>query len=177
MAASTFASLPTLAEAEPRRGSVHLVAAFNQAVRHMSRGWHTVVNLLLVPGATYVQPVLPTSGVSSRGCTRSRGKSSFRGSVPEMASVRPGPLTTTPQRCSVAYLTDTWCCGKEGRVRPAGRQHSRQHSKQHQVDPRTAPDTERHTASGKPQHHPRTLQNSPARNKLITSEHECLGTA
>jgi hypothetical protein len=32
---------------------------------------------------------------------------SFKGSVPVIVSVKLGPLTRTPQRCSVAYLTDT----------------------------------------------------------------------
>lgn len=38
------------------------------------------------------------------------GRPSLSGSVPPIWSVRPGPRTTTPQRCSVAYLTLTVCC-------------------------------------------------------------------
>ena len=48
-----------------------------------------------------------------------RGRLSFRGSVPLMASLRPGPRTTTPQRCSVAYRTLTACCGYNGSRSPA----------------------------------------------------------
>ena len=50
-----------------------------------------------------------------------RGRPSLRGSVPEMESLRSGPLTATPQRCSVAYLTRTECCGKLGKLSPAER--------------------------------------------------------
>lgn len=45
----------------------------------------------------------------------SRGRLSFSGSVPLIWSVRPGPRTTTPHRCSVAYMTLTACCCCEGR--------------------------------------------------------------
>ncbi len=41
-----------------------------------------------------------------------------------MASERPGPETATPQRCSVAYFTDTVCCGKLGSRTPAVHPHS-----------------------------------------------------
>ena len=39
--------------------------------------------------------------------------------MPETESLRSGPLTATPQRCSVAYLTMTECCGKLGKLSPA----------------------------------------------------------
>lgn len=39
--------------------------------------------------------------------------------MPLMASLRPGPRTTTPQRCSVAYRTLTACCGYDGSRSPA----------------------------------------------------------
>lgn len=39
---------------------------------------------------------------------------SFKGSVPVIVSVNPGPRTRTPHRCSVAYLTATVWSGKEG---------------------------------------------------------------
>ena len=52
---------------------------------------------------------------SARACS---GKLSRRGSVPLMASHRPAPRTTTPQRCSVAYLTATACWGNPGIAMP-----------------------------------------------------------
>jgi hypothetical protein len=42
-----------------------------------------------------------------------------------MASLSPDPRTTTPQRCSVAYFTDTACCGNDGSTRPAGNRRGR----------------------------------------------------
>jgi len=47
------------------------------------------------------------------------GYLSLSGSVPVMASLRPGPRTLTPHRCSVAYRTATSWPGKEGRVIPS----------------------------------------------------------
>lgn len=48
------------------------------------------------------------------------GRLSLSGSVPLIWSERPGPRTTTPQRCSVAYLTLTACCGPETRRHGSG---------------------------------------------------------
>lgn len=51
----------------------------------------------------------------------SSGRLSLRGSVPLIWSLRPGPRTTTPQRCSVAYSTLTACCERgRGRQVSAG---------------------------------------------------------
>ena len=49
------------------------------------------------------------------------GRLSRSGSVPLMASQSPAPRTTTPQRCSVAYLTATVWRGKPGIAMPAPR--------------------------------------------------------
>lgn len=48
--------------------------------------------------------VCAASLVSSRGFTLSNKRWSFNGSLPEILPLRPGPLTTTPHLCSVAYL-------------------------------------------------------------------------
>jgi hypothetical protein len=63
--------------------------------------------------------VLPSSGAHFR-----RGRLSFKGSVSDIASVKFGPLMTTPQRCSVAYFTCTLCWGYPGSSVPAQAQHS-----------------------------------------------------
>mmetsp|Transcript_6759 Transcript_6759/g.27598 ORF Transcript_6759/g.27598 Transcript_6759/m.27598 type:complete len:203 (-) Transcript_6759:481-1089(-) len=64
------------------------------------------------------------SVVSSVGSQRMRRLPSFRGSVPETLPERPGPCTTTPHLCSVAYRTDTECSGQPGRGVPSSAAHS-----------------------------------------------------
>lgn len=59
---------------------------------------------------------------AQRACS---GRPSLSGSVPLMRSVRPAPRTTTPQRCSVAYLTLTACCSAGGTSRQATESHMR----------------------------------------------------
>ena len=73
-----------------------------------------------------VRKVARASLSSSPQCYRQtagqtwRGRLSFSGSVPEIWSDRPVPLTTTPHLCSVAYLTLMRYSGKLGSLRPAG---------------------------------------------------------
>mmetsp|Transcript_13104 Transcript_13104/g.35683 ORF Transcript_13104/g.35683 Transcript_13104/m.35683 type:complete len:200 (-) Transcript_13104:342-941(-) len=55
----------------------------------------------------------------SKASTLIKGRLSFKGSVPVMASLRPGPETATPHLCSVAYCTRTLCSGKLGSDRPS----------------------------------------------------------
>lgn len=57
--------------------------------------------------------------MSSVGRHASSGRASFNGSVSVMASLKPRPCSTTPHRCSVAYLTSNDTSGYSGSGCPA----------------------------------------------------------
>lgn len=86
---------------------------------HLRKSFSSMAELLLQPCAEAPQYLGRLGlGLGDEHQTW-RERLSRSGSVPLMLSQSPGPATTTPQRCSVAYFTLIECCGKDGSFSPA----------------------------------------------------------
>ena len=88
-------------------------------------GWSLSIDLMVSDTSFTTSAVRAARSVPSVGAALSKGRLSFRGSVLVMRSHRPGPSTTSPHRCSVAYFTLTTFSGKLGSAVPSKNAHSK----------------------------------------------------
>jgi len=100
------------------RSSTTLAIALPCAWRSALSGWDRKILRMTSESSLTTAAVCAASLLSSRGFTLSNSLLSFSGSLPDILPLRPGPLTTTPHLCSVAYLTDTLYSGKDGSFNP-----------------------------------------------------------